>query len=74
MRKPRGHRAPNITDDHTVPQQLLSVVTHVVATMDRELRSKATEEQRAAAAKTITEQREAQKKRDEGKAPRYGEA
>ena len=65
-----GDRAPNITTAHVVPQKLISIATHVVATMDQELKNKATEEQRQAAALTITEQREAQARRNSGKSRR----
>ena len=56
-------RAPNVTNCMTIPQKMLNIVTHIVATADNELRTQATDEQRAAAAATIAERREAQKKR-----------
>ena len=56
-------RAAKITSEHVVPQKLMNIVTHVVATMDQQLKDKATEELRTEAAKTIAEQREAQKRR-----------
>ena len=65
-----GERAPHIHGEVTVPQKLLTIVTHIVATMDQELRNKATDDQRAAAALTIAEQAEAQQRRTEGKAAR----
>ena len=56
-------RAPSITADVTVPQKLLNVAIHVAAAVENDLQSKATEEQVAAAKKTIEEQQEAQRKR-----------
>ena len=67
-------RADNITDNMTVPRKLLNIITHVAATMDAELRSQATAELRMAAEKTIADQVEAQRRRDQGKAPRQGVA
>ena len=69
-----GARAPGITPEHIVPMKMMNILTHVVASMDQELKKKATEEQRLAAAKTIAEQQEAQRKRIEGKSPRIAEA
>ena len=67
-------RAADVTDAMTVPHKLLTILTHVVSTMDNELRAKATDDLRAAAAKTISEQQDAQKRREQGKAPRHSEA
>ena len=58
-----AERAPNITVDMTVPQKLLNVTIHVVAALESEYRDRATDEHRAAAARTIAEQQEAQRKR-----------
>jgi hypothetical protein len=56
-------RAPRVTDEMTVPQKLLNIVTHVVTTLEGEYNEKTTDEQRAAATRTITEGQEEQRKR-----------
>ena len=47
----------------TVPQKLLNIVTHVVTTLEGEYIEKTTDEQRAAATRTIAERQEEQRKR-----------
>ena len=54
--------------------KLMNILTHVVAKMDQELKSQATEEHRLAAARTISEQQEAQWRRVAGKSPRTTDA
>ena len=58
-----AERSPNITEDVTVPQQLLNINTHVVTSLEGDVKEKTTEEHRAPAARTIAEQQEAQRKR-----------
>ena len=58
-------RAPSVANDMTIPQKMLNIITHIVATADNELRNQATDEQRTEAAATIAERWEAQKKRRE---------
>ena len=67
-----AERAPNIMETLTVPQKLLSIATHVAATLDKTFKDKATDQQREAALRTIAEaeKQDAQRRRDAGKAPR----
>ena len=58
-----AERAPNVAADATVPQKLLYIATHVVSALEQEYSAKATEEHKAAAARTINEQQEEQRKR-----------
>ena len=58
-----AERASDITEGMTVPQKLCNITTHVVTALENEYREKTTDEHRAAATRTISEQQEEQRKR-----------
>ena len=58
-----AERAPRVSEEMTVPQKLLNIALHAAASLEGEYNEKTTDEQRAAAVRTITERQEDQRKR-----------